>query len=141
HLVKKYTNENPLFPQYATTKRRNDYPFISFGKIHTSLNPTNNPWTEALENSLDELKGLENEYDYNIELSLDAHNKLIESRKDELAKDKKMFELLLNIVSSNIQNDSFYNVYRKLKQPLITETRACQEALIARMQQKTWSPP
>ncbi|CAG8574264.1 11608_t:CDS:1, partial [Dentiscutata heterogama] len=59
--------------------------------------------------------------------------------KDELAEDKKIFELLLNIISSNIQNDSFYNVYRKLKQPLITETRACQEALTARTQQKTWS--
>ncbi|CAG8538475.1 3057_t:CDS:2, partial [Dentiscutata erythropus] len=82
-----------------------------------------------------------NEYDYSAELSLNACNELIEFREIELAEDKKIFEFLLDTVTSNIQNDNFYNTYRKLRQTLITEARACQKALSARIQQKTWKPP
>ncbi|CAG8480630.1 7727_t:CDS:2 [Cetraspora pellucida] len=68
-------------------------------------------------------------------------NKLIKFRKAELEEDKKVFESLITIVSDNIQNDYFYDVYVKLKRTLISETVACQEALRARRQQKTWDPP
>ena len=77
HLVKKYTDGNPtFFPQYAMTKRRHDYPLICFGEAHTSIDLTNNPWTEALENSLDGLESPVNE-DGTIELGLHARNELI----------------------------------------------------------------
>jgi hypothetical protein len=59
----------------------------------------------------------------------------------ELEEDKKMFDSLLEIVSDNIQNDHFYNTYKRLRQTLITETKACQEALMSRRQQRTWNPP
>ncbi|CAG8712914.1 639_t:CDS:2 [Dentiscutata erythropus] len=54
-------------------------------------------------------------------------------------------ELVSDILSNNqeennIENDSFYTTYQKLKWPLITETMACLEALQARHQQKTWNP-
>jgi hypothetical protein len=141
HLVKKYTNENPtFFPQYTVTKRRHDYPLICFDEAHTSIDLTNNPWTEAIENSMDESDSPVNE-DGIINLSLHARNELIESRKSELEEDKKIFESLLEIASNNIENDHFYNVYKRLKQTLIIETKACQEALASRMQQRTWNPP
>ncbi|CAG8619011.1 15427_t:CDS:2, partial [Dentiscutata erythropus] len=77
----------------------------------------------------------------NIELNIYNQNELIEFRKAELEEDKKVFESLITIVSENIQNDHFYDVYVKLKRTLISETVACQEALRARRQQKTWDPP
>ncbi|CAG8767782.1 16762_t:CDS:1, partial [Dentiscutata heterogama] len=77
----------------------------------------------------------------NIELNIYNQNELIEFRKAELEEDKKVFESLITIVSENIQNDRFYDVYVKLKRTLISETVACQEALRARRQQKTWDPP
>jgi len=67
-----------------------------------------------------------------IELGIHACNELIESRKIELEEDKKMFKSLLEIVSDNIQNDHFYNTYKRLRQTLITETKACQETLTSR---------
>jgi len=91
------------------------------------------------ENLLDE--GSPMNEDNNMELDLYARNELIESRKAELEEDKKTFKSLLEIVSDNIQNDHFYNAYKKLRRTLITETKACQEAMMSRSQQKTWNPP
>ncbi|CAG8691224.1 2727_t:CDS:1, partial [Dentiscutata heterogama] len=103
------------------------------------INLENNPWNEPIEEFFDEPENLiEN---INEELYTNNQNKIIESRKAELNEDKKMFESLLTIVSDNIQNDSFYSTYQKLKQSLIAETIACQEALRAKHQQKTWHPP
>lgn len=79
--------------------------------------------------------------DSNIVLNFQARNELIESRKAELVEDEKMFKSLLEIVSDNVQNDHFYNAYKRLKQTLVNETKACQEALMARTQQNTWNPP
>ena len=59
----------------------------------------------------------------------------------ELASDKKTFESLLKIVTDNVQNDHFYNEYKRLSRVLVNETKACQEALMARSQQRTWNPP
>jgi hypothetical protein len=73
-----------------------------------------------------------------INPSLHARNELIESRKSELEEDKKIFESLLEIVSNN---NHFYNAYNRLKQTLIIETKACQEALASRMQKRTWNHP
>ncbi|CAG8787760.1 5069_t:CDS:1, partial [Dentiscutata erythropus] len=84
-------------------------------------------------------KNIEN--DINIELTIQSQYELIEFRKAELEEDKKIFKSLLDIVLDNIENDHFYNAYQKLKQPLVTETTACQEALRARSQQQTWKPP
>jgi hypothetical protein len=141
HLVKECIDRNPtFFPQYAITKRRHDYPLIWFGEACASIDPTNNPWTEEMtENPLDEERQMNEDSD--MELSIYARNEQIESRKDELEEDKKMFNSLLEIVSDNIQNDRFYNTYKRLRQTLITETKACQEALMSRRQQRTWNPP
>ncbi|CAG8627787.1 10583_t:CDS:2, partial [Cetraspora pellucida] len=114
-----------FFPQYATTTRRHDYPFIYFGKASTSINPANHPWIKINKNFLNELENLTDKYNCSIELDFDDRNELIESRKIELVEDKKMFESLLNIVTNNIQNDNFYNTYRKLRQTLVVETKAC----------------
>ncbi|CAG8444437.1 16215_t:CDS:2, partial [Cetraspora pellucida] len=83
----------------------------------------------------------EPEISSDVKLTLCSQNELIESRKAELEKDKKMFESLITIVLDNIQNDNFYEVYKKLKRTLVTETIACREALRAKRQQKTWDPP
>jgi hypothetical protein len=139
HLVKESTDTNPsFFPQYAMTRRRHDYPLIWFGEARANIDPANNPWTE--ENSLGEDTPMD-EGDSNIGLNFQARNELIESRKAELVEDEKMFKSLLEIVSDNVQNDHFYNAYKRLKQTLVNETKACQEALMARTQQNTWNPP
>ena len=78
--------------------------------------------------------------DHNIETSLHNRNQLIESRKVELTEDKKKFESLLKIVSDNIQNDQFYHTYKRLRQVLMNETQACEEALRARTQQRNVEP-
>ncbi|CAG8457549.1 7642_t:CDS:1 [Cetraspora pellucida] len=123
------------------TRRRHDYPLIWFGEITTNINPKNNPWIESVKTSLDELENIIDKNDRSMELGFNNRNELIESRKIELAENKKIFESLLNIVTDNIQNDNFYNTYRRLRQALVVETKACQEALAARTQQRTWNPP
>ena len=75
-----------------------------------------------------------------LELNISARNELIESRLARLEEDRKTFEFLV-IVKDNVQNDDFYNEYAKLTQTLVKETKACQEALMARSQQRTWNPP
>ncbi|CAG8556606.1 16692_t:CDS:1, partial [Dentiscutata heterogama] len=90
----------------------------------------NNYWNEPIEEFFDEPENLIETI--NEELYTNNQNELIESRKAELNGNKKMFESLLTIVSDNIQNDSFYSIYQKLKQSLIAKTIACQEALWAK---------
>ena len=121
--------------QRTITKRRHDYPLIWFGEVCTSIDPASNPWTD-IENPLYEESPVA-EDGSNMDLSFQARNELIETRKAELAEDERMFKLLLEIVSNNVQNDHFYDAYKKLKQTLINETKACQEALTARTQQRT----
>ena len=76
-----------------------------------------------------------------LELNIFARNELIESRLARLEEDGKTFEFLVAIVKDNVRNDDFYNEYAKLTQTLVKETKACQEALMARSQQRTWNPP
>ncbi|CAG8674621.1 3275_t:CDS:1, partial [Dentiscutata heterogama] len=87
---------------------------------------------DTTESLVGKLESSINEYDYNVEFSLNTCNELIEFREVELAEDKKIFEFLLNTVASNIQNNNFYNIYKKLRQTLITKARGCQKALSAR---------
>src|SRR6185369_3211637 len=133
HLVKECT----FFPQYAT-RRRHDYPFILFGEARASIDPANNPWTEMTEIPTDEESPRGND---SMDLDPQTRNELIESMRAELAEDERMFNSLLEIISDNIQNDHFYNTYKRLKKTLITETKACREALLSKRQQRTWDPP
>ena len=119
------------------TRRRHDYPLVCFGEARLLIDPRNRPWTGTIENLLDETDSPVNE-DSSIESNIQAHNELIESRVTELAEDKKTFESLLKIVTDNVQNDHFY---KRLSMVLVNETKACQEALMARSQQRTWNPP
>src|SRR5437879_2680466 len=119
------------------TRRRHDYPLVCFGEARLRIDPRNRPWTGTIENLLDETDSPVNE-DSSIESNIQAHNELIESRVTELAEDKKTFESLLKIVTDNVQNDHFY---KRLSRVLVNETKACQEALMARSQQRTWNPP
>ena len=142
HLVKAYTDENPTFPQYATTHRRHDYPFIQFGEACSRIDTANRPWTESSQNLLDEMEiSMDEDNNNSLELNISARNELIESRLARLEEDRKTFESLVAIATDNIQNDDFYNEYAKLTQTLVKETKACQEALMARSQQQTWNPP
>jgi len=134
HLVK----ECSFFPQYATTRQRHDYPFILFGKVHASIDPANNPWTEMTEIPTDEESPRGND---SMDLDPQTRNELIESMRAELAEDERMFNSLLEIVSDNIQNNQFYHTYKRLRQVLMNKTQACEEALRARTQQRTWNPP
>jgi len=65
----------------------------------------------------------------------------IENKKAVLAKDKRIFEMLNSIVEQNIDNDNFFAEYMRLRQNLVDDTIACNEALNARTQQRTWQPP
>lgn len=140
HLVKRYTAETPnFFPQFVLTKRRHDYPLICFERENVPrIEPVNSPWNNLVEDSFDES---ENELENNAELSLRDRNEVIELRKAEVEEDKKTFKAFLEIVSDNVDNDPFYNTYKKLKRTLTSEAVACQEALRARRQQTTWNPP
>ncbi|CAG8752075.1 15958_t:CDS:2 [Gigaspora margarita] len=104
-------------------------------------------WKKALDKEIDS----ENKYLTNIDnwtcscpafinnayLNTYNRDKLIIFREVELEEDKKMFKFLINTVADNIQNDNFYNTYKRLRQTIITEAKACQEALAAKTQQKT----
>jgi len=140
HLVKRYTAETPnFFPQFVLTKRRHDYPLICFERENVPrIEPVNSPWNNLVDDSFDES---ENELENNDELSLRDRNEVIELRKAEVEEDKKTFKAFLEIVSDNVDNDPFYNTYKKLKRTLTSEAVACQEALRARRQQTTWNPP
>ena len=43
----------------------------------------------------------------------------------------------MTIVGQNLENDNFYDEYRKLRQTLVDETMACNEVLNTRMQQSS----
>ncbi|CAG8698062.1 33839_t:CDS:2 [Gigaspora margarita] len=89
---------------------RHDYPFIAFEILFVSRS------------SSSQNAGA---------LVTDCHE-IIEKRKEELISDLKMFEKLTKIISNNIENDKLYESYKVLKQPLINETIACNEALNAK---------
>lgn len=141
HLAQRYAVEHPnFFPQFLLTKRRHDYPLICFGRENVScIETANSPWNNFIDDSFVESANEVGEDDE--ELSLHDRYELIDLRKAEVEEDKKTFESLLDIVSDNVENDTFYNTYKKLKQTLTTEAVACQEALRARRQQQTWDPP
>ena len=142
HLAKTYTDRDPTFPQYATTNRRHDHPFIRFGEACTRIDPANRPWSETSQSLFDETEGpMVLDEDNSLEISIHVRNELIESRIAGLVEDKKTFESLIAITSDNVQNDKFYNEYKKLTHILVTETKACQGTLMARSQQRTWNPP
>ncbi|CAG8553383.1 17453_t:CDS:1, partial [Dentiscutata heterogama] len=56
----------------------------------------------------------------------------IENRKMELVSDIKAFEILVNIMNNNIENDRLYEAYKTFKKPLIDEITEYNEALRAR---------
>ena len=70
HLVKAYTDKNPTFPQYATTHRRHDYPFIQFGEACSQIDTANKPWTELSQNLLDEMEIPMDEDNNSLELNI-----------------------------------------------------------------------
>ncbi|CAG8846720.1 32014_t:CDS:1, partial [Racocetra persica] len=73
----------------------------------------------------------------NTKTLISAQHAIIESRKAELIEDMKLYEILVKIISKNINNDKLFEVYKTLKQSLIAETLACIEALNAKKQQQT----
>src|SRR5438477_6578083 len=103
-----------------------DYPLICFGRENVScIETANSPWNNFIDDSFVESANEVGEDDE--ELSLHDRYELIDLRKAEVEEDKKTFESLLDIVSDNVENDPFYNTYKKLKQTLTTEAVACQE--------------
>jgi hypothetical protein len=142
HLIQTYTINHPnFFPRFMSTIRRHDYPFIYFGRENpSSIHLSNSPWNNTQPDSLDESETIP-EMSEESEPSTRARFDIIERRKAELALDKRIFERLASIVEENIENDNFYNEYRRLRQALVDETLACSEALNARTQQSTWQPP
>ncbi|CAG8512487.1 10493_t:CDS:10 [Paraglomus occultum] len=121
-----------LEKKFVLTKRKAP---ICFGSENVpSIEPANSPWDNFVEDSSTEF---ENELENSDELSLRDRNELIDFRKAEVEEDKKTFEAFLEIVSDNVDNDPFYNIYKKT---LTSEAAACQEALRARRQQRTWNP-
>ena len=144
HLIQTYAASNPAIPQYKTTIRRHDYPFIYFGEDNPPrIHSINTPWNHIQQSSsnepetIPELSGESESSGSSVHARFDT----IESRKAVLATDKKIFESLNSILEQNIENDNFFDEYIRLRQNLIDETLACNEALNARTQQSTWRPP
>ena len=144
HLVQTYTASNPDLPQYKNTIRRHDYPFIYFGENDLPrIQSINTPWNHTQQSSISEPETIP-EVSGDSEssrLSIRARFDIIESRKNVLANDKRIFESLISILEQNIENDRLFDEYIGLRQNLVDETLACNEALNARTQQSTWQPP
>ena len=47
----------------------------------------------------------------------------------------------VDLAEENIQNDRFYETFKNLVKPITEEITACNEALNARIQQRTWQLP
>src|SRR6185312_203933 len=106
HLIKEYTVTNQLFfPRFLATSRRHDYPFITFGEINNPrINAINNPWNNVLQNKALETKSVsKSSSTQNTSVLVTNRYEIIENRKDELNSDLKMFEMLVKIVSNNIE--------------------------------------
>ncbi|CAG8462903.1 16293_t:CDS:2 [Cetraspora pellucida] len=69
-----------------------------------------------------------------IELEREPNEEEI-NRKDELTADIKMYKKLVKLVKDNVENNKFYDVYKIIKQLLISETAICIEVLNAKSQQ------
>jgi len=131
-------NHPNFFPQYASTIRHHDYLFIYFGCENLPrINLINSVWNNTQPNSSNVLTIVPEMSEGSIRTRFDV----IERRKAEWEMDKKTFESLMTIVGQNLENDNFYNEYRKLRQTLVDETMACNEVLNARTQQSSWQPP
>ena len=103
------------------------------------INANNNPWNNVLHNKvLETMPVSESSSIQNTSALVTNRYEIIENRKDELSSDLKMFETLVKIINNNIENDKLYEAYKVLRQPLVNETIACNEALNAKKQQKTW---
>ncbi|CAG8634418.1 9232_t:CDS:2 [Dentiscutata heterogama] len=129
-----------FFPRFLATLRHHDYPFITFGEMGIPrINANNNPWNNVLHNKvLETMPVSESSSIQNTSALVTNRYEIIENRKDELSSDLKMFETLVKIINNNIENDKLYEAYKVLRQPLVNETIACNEALNAKKQQKTW---
>ncbi|CAG8702483.1 3725_t:CDS:2, partial [Ambispora gerdemannii] len=110
-----------FFPQFLVTMRHHDYPFIVFSE---------NKILETMPVS-------ETSSSQSASALISEHYEVIESRKAELMSDMKTFETLVKIINDDIKNDKLYETYKTLRQSLVDETIACNEALNARRQQQT----
>ena len=107
HLIQAYMINHPnFFPQYASTIRRHDYPFIYFGCENLPrINLINSVWNNTQPNSSNVLTIVPEMSEGSIRTRFDV----IERRKAEWEMDKKTFESLMTIVGQNLENDNFYN--------------------------------
>jgi len=148
HLVAKKNRLTPGFaPHYLNVMRRHDHPFISFNQENTSrIEPENTAWHNSQEG------GSRSEYAHRSEIessevsgrlestSIDR-SLIIEERREMLENVRRLLNRGVDLAEENIQNDRFYETFKNLVKPITEEITACNEALNARIQQRTWQPP
>ncbi|CAG8738526.1 7509_t:CDS:2, partial [Cetraspora pellucida] len=131
HLVNKYSTENPgFFSRFTAIIRCHDYSLIAFSEInHPRINPENNTWNISLQDNNVIAKKPELVPNSNISTLISDQYTIIESRKEKLRADMKIYKALIKIMNENINNDKLFETYKSLKQPLISETIICIEVV------------
>ncbi|CAG8707418.1 1984_t:CDS:2, partial [Gigaspora rosea] len=71
-------------------------------------------------------------------VSVMVEHNVIEERRKNLSKYKKLMETALTLYKREIDNHNFVNAFDNLMKPLVKEISECQGALQAHSQQKTW---
>lgn len=157
HLVAQKHRLTPEFvPHFLNIMRRHDYPFITFDQEHGSrIQSDNTYWNSSADYMLEDT-----DYDdqpFELLQSQTSNNSadqqlIIEERRTALEKLRRLLNwgldvrsLLtawgLDVAEDNVQNDRFYETFTKLIKPIAEEITACEEALNARTQQRTWQQP
>ncbi|CAG8500575.1 2192_t:CDS:2 [Cetraspora pellucida] len=120
--------------------RRHDSPLIVFEKDKViTVNPINNPWTRykmtAINNSNNEecpsIIYLKN-------VSVTVEHNVIEERRENLSKYKKVIDMMLALNEREIDNKNFIDAFDNLMKPLVKEIDECQNTLQVHSQQRTW---
>ncbi|CAG8840215.1 1031_t:CDS:2, partial [Gigaspora margarita] len=139
HLIAKI-NGTYFRPIFIETTRKHDHPLIVFGKDKvTTIDPINNPWYRhemiMINNSNNE-ECSSTTHSKNVSVMVE-HN-VIEERRENLSKYKKLMEMPLTLYEREIDNHNFVNAFNNLMKPLVKEISECQDSLQAHRQQKTW---
>lgn len=160
HLVDK-KNGILFLPTFQQTRRRHDYPLLSFdGDNMPVIMITNNPWSRSVqaveetdhveeENSPveEETDPVEEENDpveesssQNVErnILMQAEHDAMEKRSELVAKYEEKFKLAMKLLKREMNNENFVKNFNTLAKPLITAVDECETALQARHQQSTW---
>ncbi|CAG8640622.1 8789_t:CDS:2, partial [Cetraspora pellucida] len=144
HLVHKKYGKNFL-PTFLQTRRRHDYPLLTFKNSEMSaITLTNNPWTRLNTASIANNSSMSNSVEDGNSRLRSLSNTLVEEnfdimkeRQEKYARYKEKFEAALELYKQEMNNDKFVDSFDALVMPFLKEIDLCETALQSRNQQAT----